>query len=61
MTADRGPPGRGAQFVITSINSWEKTNPLDPKWTDMWEGAFGRNPQLESFMFVMWPYGLPIA
>eukprot|EP00240_Pyramimonas_obovata_P013491 CAMPEP_0118961202 /NCGR_PEP_ID=MMETSP1169-20130426/64022_1 /TAXON_ID=36882 /ORGANISM="Pyramimonas obovata, Strain CCMP722" /LENGTH=253 /DNA_ID=CAMNT_0006909355 /DNA_START=669 /DNA_END=1430 /DNA_ORIENTATION=- len=49
------------QFVIASINSWEKTVALDPKWTDMWEGVFPGNPQLEAFMFVMWPHGLNIA
>lgn len=48
------------QVVLASVSSWEKTRVMDTAWEHMWDGVFD-NYMLDSFLFMMWPYGNPLA
>jgi len=48
------------EVVLASVSSWEKTRVMDTAWEHMWDGVFD-NYMLDSFLFMMWPYGNPLA
>jgi len=45
------------QVVLTSVSSWEKVRVTDSAWEHVWQGVFKSPGELESWGFVMWPWG----